>query len=144
MSEASGNGTQNNTQTNETQKAVVFENVSVRFDELVVLDGLSFELEHGATKVLLGVAGSGKTTVLKLTMGLLRPDGGRIFVLGHEVTAMRETELFELRRQIGMVFQESALFDSLSVEDNVAFRLNEEHVPEEEVRKAGAGSVALC
>ena len=124
MSEASHNA---------TEKAVIFENVSLRFDEQVVLDGLSFELEHGATKVLLGAAGTGKTTVLKLTLGLLRPDSGRIFVLGHEVTAMRETELFELRRRIGMVFQESALFDSLSVEGNVAFRLYEEKVPEEEI-----------
>ena len=81
MSEASHNG---------TEKAVVFENVSLSYDELVVLDGLSFELEHGATKVLLGVAGTGKTTILKLTLGLLRPDSGRIFVLGQEVTAMRE------------------------------------------------------
>lgn len=136
MSEASGNGTQNDgTQNNGAEKAVVFENVSLRFDEQVVLDGLSFELEHGATKVLLGVAGSGKTTVLKLTLGLLRPDGGRIFVLGQEVTAMRETDLFELRRRIGMVFQESALFDSLSVKDNVAFRLSEEKVPEPEIEK---------
>lgn len=117
----------------ETEKAVVFENVSLRFDEQVVLDDLSFELEHGATKVLLGVAGSGKTTVLKLTLGLLRPDSGRIFVLGQEVTAMRETELFELRRRIGMVFQESALFDSQSVEGNVAFRLLEEKVADEEI-----------
>ena len=126
MSEASHNG---------TEKAVVFENVSLRFDEQVVLDGLSFELEHGATKVLLGVAGSGKTTILKLTLGLLRPDSGRIFVLGQEVTAMRERDLFELRRRIGMVFQESALFDSLSVEGNVAFRLFEEKVPEPEIQR---------
>lgn len=131
MSEASGNGTQNNG----TEKAIVFENVSLRFDELVVLDGLSFELEHGATKVLLGVAGSGKTSILKLTLGLLRPDSGRIFVLGQEVTAMRETDLFELRRRIGMVFQESALFDSLSVENNVGFRLSEEKVPEPEIEQ---------
>jgi phospholipid/cholesterol/gamma-HCH transport system ATP-binding protein len=126
MSEASHNG---------TEKAVVFENVSVRFDEQVVLSGLSFELEHGATKVLLGVAGSGKTTILKLTLGLMRPDSGRIFVLGQEVTAMRETALFELRRRIGMVFQESALFDSQSVEGNVAFRLIEEKVPEAEIQR---------
>jgi len=116
-------------------KAVVFENVSLRFDEQVVLDDLSFELEHGATKVLLGVAGSGKTTILKLALGLLRPDSGRIFVLEHEVTAMREKDLFELRRRIGMVFQESALFDSQSVENNVAFRLLEEKVPEAEIQK---------
>ncbi len=136
MSDGSGNGTQNNrTRDETTEKAVVFENVSLRFDEQVVLDGLSFELEHGATKVLLGVAGSGKTTVLKLTLGLLCPDSGRIFTLGQEVTAMREVELFELRRRIGMVFQESALFDSLPVEDNVAFRLMEEKVPEQEIER---------
>jgi phospholipid/cholesterol/gamma-HCH transport system ATP-binding protein len=134
MSEDNGNGAQNTgTQNNGTEKAVVFENVSLRFDDLVVLDGLSFELEHGATKVLLGVAGSGKTTVLKLTLGLVRPDSGRIFVLGQEVTAMRERDLFELRRRLGMVFQESALFDSLSVENNVAFRLTEEKVAQEEI-----------
>jgi phospholipid/cholesterol/gamma-HCH transport system ATP-binding protein len=136
MSEANGNGTRNHrTPNHETQKAVVFDNVSLRFDELVVLDGLSFELEHGATKVLLGVAGSGKTTILKLTLGLLRPDSGRIFVLGQEVTAMRETDLFELRRRLGMVFQESALFDSLSVENNVAFRLSEEKVADDEIER---------
>jgi phospholipid/cholesterol/gamma-HCH transport system ATP-binding protein len=126
MSEATQNG---------RAKAVIFENVSLRFDEQVVLDGLSFELENGATKVLLGVAGSGKTTILKLALGLLRPDRGRIIVLGEEVTAMREAQLFELRRRIGMVFQESALFDSLSVEDNVAFRLREEKVPEAEIQQ---------
>jgi phospholipid/cholesterol/gamma-HCH transport system ATP-binding protein len=126
MSEISHNG---------TAKAVVFEDVSLHFDAQVVLDGLSFELEHGATKVLLGVAGTGKTTILKLALGLQRPDSGRITVLGEEVTAMRETQLFELRRRIGMVFQESALFDSLSVEDNVAFRLNEEKVPQADIQQ---------
>jgi len=141
MNHASHDGTehpgteQTGTIHNGTGKAVVFENVSLRFDEQVVLDGLSFELEHGATKVLLGAAGSGKTTILKLSLGLLRPDNGRIFVLGQEVTAMRETELFELRRRIGMVFQESALFDSLSVENNVAFRLLEEKVAEDEIHR---------
>jgi phospholipid/cholesterol/gamma-HCH transport system ATP-binding protein len=116
-------------------KAVVFEDVSVSFGDLVVLDGLSFELEAGSTKALFGVAGAGKTTILKLTLGLLRPNRGRIVVLGEEVTAMREEELFELRRHLGIVFQESALFDSLSVEENVAYRLNEEGVPEDEVRE---------
>jgi phospholipid/cholesterol/gamma-HCH transport system ATP-binding protein len=129
MSAGNGNGAQG------TEKAVIFENVSLRFDEQVVLDNLSFELEHGATKVLLGVAGTGKTTILKLTLGLLCPDSGRIFVLGEEVSAMRERDLFELRRRLGMVFQESALFDSLSVEDNVAFRLSEERVAEDEIER---------
>src|ERR1039458_1356411 len=96
---------------NASAKAVVFEDVSLRYDEKVVLDGLSFELDTGTTKVLLGVAGSGKTTILKLTLGLSRPDRGRIFVRGREMTAMHEKELFQLRGQLGMVFQESALFD---------------------------------
>ena len=120
---------------NASAKAVVFEDVSLRYDEKVVLDGLSFELDTGTTKVLLGVAGSGKTTILKLTLGLSRPDRGRIFVRGREMTAMREKELFQLRGQLGMVFQESALFDSLTVEDNVAFRLREEKVAEEEIQR---------
>jgi len=131
MSEASHNGTT----PDEPTKAVVFEDVYLSYDDLVVLDGLSFELEHGATKVLLGVAGSGKTSILKLTLGLARPDRGRILVRGQEMTAMREKELIALRSHLGMVFQESALFDSLTVEDNVAFRLHEEKIPEEEVQR---------
>jgi phospholipid/cholesterol/gamma-HCH transport system ATP-binding protein len=106
--------------------AILFQDVAIAFDELKVLDGISFRLKRGETKVLLGVAGSGKSTILKLVLGLIPPDRGTIFVLGHEVTKMREEELFELRRHMGMVFQESALFDSLTVRDNVAYRLNEE------------------
>jgi phospholipid/cholesterol/gamma-HCH transport system ATP-binding protein len=106
--------------------AVIFENVSLAFEEKLVLDGISFCLPKGETKAVFGVAGSGKSTILKLTLGLLKPDSGRIYVLGEEVTQMREEELFELRRKIGMVFQESALFDSLTVRENVAFRLLEE------------------
>ncbi|HLK33194.1 MAG TPA: ATP-binding cassette domain-containing protein [Terriglobales bacterium] len=115
--------------------AVVFENVSINFEGNPVLDGISFQLERGETKALLGVAGSGKSTILKLTMGLLKPDRGHIYVLGQEVTAMKEEDLFELRRKLGMVFQESALFDSLTVHDNVAYRLIEEGVPEDKVQK---------
>jgi phospholipid/cholesterol/gamma-HCH transport system ATP-binding protein len=116
-------------------KAVIFDDVSLSFDEKVVLDGLSFELEHGSTKALLGVAGSGKSSILKLTLGLIRPDRGHIFVHGIEITAMRERELFELRRHLGMVFQESALFDSLTVADNVAYPLREERLSEEEIER---------
>jgi phospholipid/cholesterol/gamma-HCH transport system ATP-binding protein len=116
-----------------SQKPIVFEDVSLAFVAKHVLDGVSFHLEHGETKILLGVAGTGKTVILKLTLGLLKPDGGRIYVLGHDVTAMKEEELFELRRQIGMVFQESALFDSLTVKENVGYRLIEEGAPEDEV-----------
>ena len=113
--------------------AIVFDNVSLAFEENVVLDGVSFYLPRGETKALFGVAGSGKSTTLKLALGLLRPDSGRIFLLGQEVTSMSEQEMFELRRRIGIVFQESALFDSLKVRENVAFRLMEEHLSEEEI-----------
>jgi phospholipid/cholesterol/gamma-HCH transport system ATP-binding protein len=115
--------------------AIEFDNVSIAFDENVVLDGISFQLAHGETKALFGVAGSGKSTLLKLAIGLLRPDSGRIFVLGEEITHMPEQELFELRRRVGIVFQESALFDSLKVYENVAFRLMEEHISAEEIER---------
>ncbi|HEU5335395.1 MAG TPA: ATP-binding cassette domain-containing protein [Terriglobales bacterium] len=117
------------------QQVVVFEDVSISFEGNTVLDGISFQLERGETKALLGVAGSGKSTILKLTMGLLKPDRGQVWVLGQEVSAMKERDLFELRRRIGMVFQESALFDSLTVRDNVAYRLIEEGVPEDRIQK---------
>jgi len=115
--------------------AIEFDNVSIAFDEKVVLDGVSFQLPHGETKALFGVAGSGKSILLKLAIGLLRPDSGRIFVLGEEVAHMPERELFELRRRVGIVFQESALFDSLKVYENVAFRLMEEKRPADEVER---------
>jgi len=114
--------------------AISFENVSISFEGNLVLDNVSFLLERGETKVLFGVAGAGKSTILKLALGLVKPDRGSIHVLGHDVTQMPEEELFELRRQIGMVFQESALFDSLTVRENVAYRLIEEKdIPPEEV-----------
>ena len=112
---------------------VVFEKVSVSFEGKPVLEEISFRLERGETKVLLGESGSGKTLILKLTLGLLRPDSGKIYVCGREITGMKEEELFDLRGHIGMVFQESALFDSLTVEENVAFRLYEEHVAYEKI-----------
>jgi phospholipid/cholesterol/gamma-HCH transport system ATP-binding protein len=115
--------------------AIEFDNVSIAFDENVVLDGISFQLPHGETKALFGVAGSGKSTLLKLAMGLMRPDSGRIMVLGDEITRMSEQELFELRRRVGIVFQESALFDSLKVYENVAFRLMEEKIPADEIER---------
>ena len=122
-------------QTEETRhRAIIFQDVSLTFDAKVVLDHVSFELFRGETKILLGEAGVGKSTILKLALGLLKPDSGSIFALGHEVSAMKENDLFELRRKIGMVFQESALFDSLTVHDNVAYRLMEEgDVSEEEI-----------
>ncbi len=105
---------------------VVFSNVVLSFEDKPVLDGVSFSLSHGETKALFGIAGAGKSSILKLTLGLIKPDSGHIYVLGEDVTEMHEDQLFELRNRIGMVFQESALFDSLTVRENVAFRLMEE------------------
>ena len=116
-------------------KAIIFEDVSISFEGPPVLDGVSFELRRGETKVIMGVAGSGKSTILKLCLGLMKPDSGHIYVLGHDIVAMSEEELFDLRSKVGIVFQESALFDSLTVRDNVAFRLMEEHLPESEIEK---------
>jgi phospholipid/cholesterol/gamma-HCH transport system ATP-binding protein len=112
---------------------LVFESVSIGFEGKKVLEDVSFTVRSGDTRILLGPAGGGKSVLLKLANGLLKPDSGRIFVFGHELNGMPEEELFRLRGQIGMVFQEGALFDSLTVRDNVAFRLMEQHVPEEEV-----------
>jgi phospholipid/cholesterol/gamma-HCH transport system ATP-binding protein len=106
--------------------AIVFEDVHIAFGENQVLRGVSFVLPSGETKAMFGVAGSGKSTILKLTLGLMRPDAGRILVLGNDITGMREEDMFSLRGHLGMVFQESALFDSLTVAENVAFRLMEE------------------
>ncbi len=117
------------------ESTIIFEDVAIAFESKPVLDGISFELGRGQTKMVLGAAGTGKSTILKLALGLLKPDRGHIYVLGHDVTAMREQELFDLRRQIGMVFQESALFDSLTVKENVAFRMMEEGVPADEMEQ---------
>jgi phospholipid/cholesterol/gamma-HCH transport system ATP-binding protein len=106
---------------------IVFEDVKMSFGDNEVLRGVSFHLPRGETKAVFGVAGSGKSLMLKLALGLIRPDSGRIVALGEDVTQMREEQLFELRGKIGMVFQESALFDSLTVRENVAYRLMEEH-----------------
>jgi len=114
---------------------VEFKDVELGFDQHLVLRGVSFRLYRGETKILFGVAGSGKSLILKLALGLLRPDAGTITVLGQEVSSMEEEELFALRRKIGMVFQESALFDSLTVEENVGFRLAEEHIQPLEIRE---------
>src|SRR6266699_963876 len=115
---------------------IVFEDVSIAFESNSVMNGISFQLNRGETKAIFGIAGAGKSTILKLAMGLVKPDSGRIYVLGEDVTTMSEEALFELRRNIGIVFQESALFDSLTVRENVAFRLMEEgDVTEEEIER---------
>jgi phospholipid/cholesterol/gamma-HCH transport system ATP-binding protein len=112
---------------------VVFRNVTIAFDGPPVLDDVSFSIAPGETRVLLGPAGVGKSVLLKLVNGLLRPDQGSILLFGEEISHMPEQQLFPLRTRIGMVFQEGALFDSLSVRDNVAYQLIQEQVPDEEI-----------
>jgi phospholipid/cholesterol/gamma-HCH transport system ATP-binding protein len=112
---------------------VRFENVSIRFSGPPVLENVSFQVRHGETRILLGPAGVGKSVLLKLSNGLLRPDSGRIFLFGEEITHMAEEELLKLRTRTGMVFQEGALFDSLTVRDNVGYQLMERHKPIAEI-----------
>jgi phospholipid/cholesterol/gamma-HCH transport system ATP-binding protein len=105
---------------------VVFDNVSLAFDEKVILTEVSFTLQAGHTKVFLGASGAGKSTILRLILGLLKPDAGRIFVNGERVDVMSEDDLMGVRADLGMVFQEGALFDSLTVRENVGYKLFEE------------------
>lgn len=115
--------------------AVVFDHVSFAFDEHVVLQDISFTVLKGSMRILLGASGTGKSVVLKLILGLLRPDSGTIYVNGQRIDDMHERDLLRLRADIGMLFQESALFDSLSVAGNVGYRLYEEAgMPEDQVR----------
>ena len=106
--------------------AVVFDNVSLAFDDNVVLDRVSFRLRKGRMMVCLGASGSGKSTVLRLLLGLLKPDSGAIYIDGRRVDDMKERDLMAVRVHIGMVFQEGALFDSLTVRENTGYRLFEE------------------
>lgn len=108
------------------EPVVVFEDVRLAFDDNVVLDGISFKVYPGFTKIFIGASGSGKSTVLKLILGLLAPDSGKITVHGQRIDGMTENELFAVRDHTGMVFQEGALFDSLTVGENVGFKLYEE------------------
>jgi len=103
------------------------------FDEGEILDGVSFAVQERETLILLGETGTGKTLTLKLAAGLLRPTAGRVEVLGEEVSSMSERALLAFRRKIGFVFQEGALFDSMTVEENVAYRLRQDHVAESEI-----------
>ncbi len=112
---------------------IEFRDVSIGFDEGDVLRGLSFDVSPGETKVFLGESGSGKTLIMKLAAGLLQADAGHIWVMGHNIGEMSENELLDFRRHLGFVFQEGALFDSMTVAENVAFRLREENVPDAEV-----------
>jgi len=113
--------------------AIEFRDVVLFFDDRVILNKLSFKVMKGETKIILGGSGGGKSTIIKLVLGLLKPDSGRILVDGEDITDYNEEQMMGVRKNIGMVFQEGALFDSLSVYDNVAYRLHEQGVPEEEV-----------
>ena len=113
--------------------AIEFRDVHLAFDDRKVLDGLTFKVMKGETKIILGGSGCGKSTTIKLVLGLLKPDAGQILVDGEDITHFNEVQMMRVRKKIGMIFQEGALFDSLSVYDNVAFRLHEQGVPEEEV-----------
>ena len=113
--------------------AIEFRDVLLAFDERVVLNKLSFKVMKGETKIILGGSGGGKSTIIKLVLGLLKPDEGRILVDGEDITDYNEVQMMTVRKRIGMVFQEGALFDSLSVYDNVAYRLHEQGRAEDEV-----------
>ncbi len=113
--------------------AMEFRDVYLSFDDLTILKGLSFKVLRGETKIILGGSGGGKSTIIKLVLGLLKPDAGRVLVDGEDITDYNEVQMMAVRKKIGMVFQEGALFDSLSVYHNVAYRLHEQGVPEEEV-----------
>lgn len=117
----------------DARSAIVFQNVRIGFDEGEILRGVSFCVRERETVVLLGETGTGKTLTLKMAAGLLRPDSGCVDVLGQKVSAMEENELLAFRRKIGFMFQEGALFDSLTVADNVAYRLHEDGMADEEI-----------
>ncbi|CAN5335263.1 ABC transporter ATP-binding protein [soil metagenome] len=115
------------------QPAIEFKNVYLAFDDQVILENVSFTVRRGETKIVLGGSGSGKSTIINLILGLIKPDEGQIIVDGEDICDFDDMALMRIRKKIGMVFQEGALFDSLSVYDNVAYRLHEANVDEDEV-----------
>ncbi len=115
--------------------AIEFRDVHLSFDDLKILNGVSFTVRRGETKIILGRSGGGKSTTIRLILGLLKPDSGQILVDGEDITHYTEQEMMRVRQKMGMVFQEGALFDSLSVYENVAYRLHEQGVDEETVEK---------
>jgi phospholipid/cholesterol/gamma-HCH transport system ATP-binding protein len=121
------------TSRSDSNPAITFENVRIGFEEGDILRDVSFQVRERETLVLLGETGTGKTLSLKLAAGLLRPSQGTIRVLGKELSSMPERDLLEFRRHIGFVFQEGALFDSMTVGDNVAYRLQEDGVKDDEI-----------
>lgn len=113
--------------------AIEFRNVTMIYDGRTVLNDLSFKVMKGETKIILGGSGCGKSTTIKLVLGLIKPDSGQILVEGENITDYNENQMMKVRKKLGMIFQEGALFDSLSVYENVAFKLHEQGVPEEDV-----------
>jgi phospholipid/cholesterol/gamma-HCH transport system ATP-binding protein len=113
--------------------AIEFRDVELAFDDQIILDKVSFSVRRGETKFVLGGSGTGKSTIINMILGLLKPDAGQILIEGEDITHFDDVELMRIRKNIGMIFQEGALFDSLSVYDNVAYRLHETKTPEEEV-----------
>ncbi len=114
---------------------ISFQHIHLSSEGDEVLHDVSFDVQAGETKILLGETNTGKTVLMKMAAGLIHPDGGRVMVTGHDVSQMTEKELLNFRRRIGFVFQEGALFDSMTVADNVSFRLREEHVDEAEIEE---------
>jgi phospholipid/cholesterol/gamma-HCH transport system ATP-binding protein len=112
---------------------IEFRDVFLSFDDKVILDGVSFKIRRGETKIILGRSGGGKSTTIRLILGLLKPDSGQILIDGEDITNYNESQMMPVRKKIGMVFQEGALFDSLSVYENVAYRLREQKVGEAEI-----------
>ncbi|HTH50969.1 MAG TPA: ATP-binding cassette domain-containing protein [Pyrinomonadaceae bacterium] len=113
--------------------AIEFRDVYLAFDDNVILDSVNFSVYRGQTRIVLGPSGTGKSTIINLILGLLKPDSGQVLINGEDVTEFEDQELMRIRKTIGMVFQEGALFDSLSVYDNVAYRLHEERALESDV-----------
>ena len=121
-----------------TAPIVEFRNVSITFDRNPVLQHVTFQVVRGETRILLGPAGGGKSVLMKLANGLLQPEEGQVLVFGQDLARISQREMFALRSRIGMVFQESALFDSMNVEENVSYQLHEHHVAEPETHTRAA------
>jgi len=119
---------------------VRFEDVSLHFGATAALDHVSFEMRPGETFVLLGAAGSGKTMLLKVAVGLVRPDSGRVSLFGQEITHLREQDLFDIRARVGILFQEGGLFDSLTIAENVAYPLTNQRILQHADNSNGRGS----
>jgi phospholipid/cholesterol/gamma-HCH transport system ATP-binding protein len=133
MTNAAANSTVVTTVPSASDPLISFDNVRLGFDEGEILRGLNFRVAAGETKVLIGETGAGKTLALKLAAGLLSPDSGTVRVLGQDLSTLTEQQLYAFRRKIGFVFQEGALFDSLTVGENVAYRLREDQIDDDEV-----------